>query len=136
MKTNIILIFIALFITAFPFPIEPTDKTTDPKCKELKNEINALMEKCKYCEADTECYEDKKITLGCPFGCYYIRSHRYDGSEEIVLIERKIKEYHKICPECTYMCMAPPKQEQIGCRDNLCFDLEYYEALNRITKHP
>lgn len=99
---------------------------SDKKCDELKKEIQNLVNECKTCKTDEECFLDEKGIYICPIGCHFIRSHAYDGSEYQSLLETKIEKYRPECPQCASKCPSVPEQDEIGCRKGKCVDLRFY----------
>jgi hypothetical protein len=96
------------------------------KCEKLKKEIRKLISECQRCDADKECFLDDNLNIGCPFGCYFIRSQAYDDSENLALIRVEIEKYNSKCDKCIYDCDIRPKKQEIGCRQGKCIDLRYY----------
>lgn len=106
-------------------------QTNDEKCENLKKEIQILVDDCKTCKTDEECFVDEGVFLGCPFGCYFIRSHVCDDGEYLALIEEKNEQQDvNGCPICVYSCPVPPEKHEIGCRQGKCVDLRFYSEKN------
>jgi len=119
-KTFLILILISIVFVCTS--CKNIDNPFNKDCKELQYEINNLIEEVKSCNSNTDCFLDTSTNLCCPFGCSFIRSHEYDKSQQIVLIEEKIEQYKSNCPECKYKCSSLPSLDDIECKQNRCVD--------------
>lgn len=89
-----------------------------PNCDSLENQVKDLLEEANYCSADSGCIANG---LGCPFGCYNLVNKNADF-EKI----RWVAENYFNCLKgkiCEYICISPPKQEQIKCINNKCVDI-------------
>ncbi|MDD3296243.1 MAG: hypothetical protein PHU64_02665 [Candidatus Omnitrophica bacterium] len=100
------------------------------ECKKLKKEIKSLISECQSCETDGECFVDESLIIGCPFGCDFIRSHKFDNSKYLTSIKIEIEKYSDVCEKCLWDCDVTPKKQEVGCRQGKCVDLRYYSGKN------
>lgn len=101
---------------------EGTDGDQRITCEELEGKIDLLIAERQTCERDEDCYLDE-TSLGCPFGCDWIRSHFYDDGELIALIEDKVQSYvQQGCFVCGFPCPTPPGFDDIQCLQGRCVD--------------
>ncbi len=88
-----------------------------PNCDNIEKQINELLKKANYCNADSDC-KTSDVYLGCPFGCYNLVNKNSDLSG----IKASGEVYGRICGNCVYRCQIKPTQEQIKCRNGKCID--------------
>lgn len=93
-------------------------------CKKLRYGMRDLMEKVNYCKTDEDCIAPD-LELGCPFGCYVImnRNESLTGDGVAALIKAAV-DYHRSCPLCEQICLAPPGQKDLKCRKSRCADVQ------------
>ncbi|MDZ7799010.1 MAG: PsbP-related protein [Patescibacteria group bacterium] len=96
-------------------------KEKEYNCQEQEQEILDLIDKENYCEVKEDCRIISKID--CPFGCYWL----VNKNSELLLddlepteIEKKIQEYHEICPICAPDCFVGISIEYVECINNKC----------------
>ncbi|MCK5177267.1 MAG: hypothetical protein KAQ92_06070, partial [Candidatus Aenigmarchaeota archaeon] len=106
----------------------------EQKCKSLEIVVNMWIDEVKTCNLDSDCFVDTSIILGCPLGCHFIRSKKYNNSEQLFLLEEKLKQYKNECATCKYNCISSPDQEDIKCQNNKCVDIKSV-ALTQESEH-
>ena len=118
-----ILFFLFMIILVGISSVHAQSDNLIQQCQALEDEIKGMIRECQVCRTDGACFADTKTRMGCPFGCYFLRSYACNNGAKLILIENKIKEYEEKCPLCEYKCMMPPNQNDIGCIDEYCTDL-------------
>ena len=105
--------------------VAPTPKSTGLialPCKLQEVFIQIRINQMGRCRVDQDCVVDRKVSMGCPFGCNFLRNRSYDGSAALGKLNAKIDAYRERCPICVYEC-TPIDEANIGCRENHCVDL-------------
>lgn len=102
-----------------------TTNTSQSKCEQLKSDIKTLIEKVQYCEQDSDCFNDTSFNLGCPFGCSFVRNKRFNDSQDLLSLTKKIEYYGSTCPMCLYKCPWSSSQPIIICENNKCIDARF-----------
>jgi len=96
-------------------------------CEQEKEQILALIDLIEICQHDDECMLDRELPMTCPIGCYFLRNRSYDGSEDVSLLKVKLERFEAQCFSCVFDCPPPPEPDEIGCRENRCIDLRFYD---------
>ena len=105
----------------------PVVQEQDVTCEQEKEQIQALIDSIGICQQDGECMLDRELPMTCPIGCYLLRNRSYDGSDNLSLLKDKLEHFDAQCSMCDFDCVAPPAPDEIGCRENRCVDLRFYD---------
>lgn len=89
-------------------------------CKALEFKTNELLKDLKSCSKDSDCFLDNSINLGCPFGCFLVRSRMYDDGLNLTLLKKMLDQYKQQCVLCKYSCFFPMSKDNVRCVDRQC----------------